>query len=81
MSITFRPETTSDHEAIGQVNRLAFGQGDEARLVDALRDGGYLRLSPVAEQAGQVVGNILFSNLPILTDAGTAPAVSGAGVR
>jgi putative acetyltransferase len=71
-----RTETTADHEAIRQVNRLAFGQGAEARLVDALRSGGYVRLSLVAENAGQVVGHILFSDLPITTEAGTVPALA-----
>src|SRR6476646_10378644 len=40
MNILIRPETSADHDAIRHVNRLAFGQGDEARLVDAVRDGG-----------------------------------------
>jgi putative acetyltransferase len=71
-----RPEVAADHEAIGHVNRLAFGQDVEARLVDALRDGGYLRVSLVAEQGEQVVGHILFSELPIITDAGTIPALA-----
>ena len=38
--------------------------------------GGYLRLSLVAERAGQVVGHILFSDLSIITDAGTVPALA-----
>jgi putative acetyltransferase len=71
-----RPEAAADHEAIRHVNRLAFGQDDEARLVDALRDSGYVRLSLVAEQAGQIVGHILFSDLPIITETGTVPALS-----
>jgi putative acetyltransferase len=74
--MTVRPETSADHEAIRHVNRLAFGQDDEARLVDALRNGGYARLSLLAEQGGQVVGHILFSDLPILTEAGTVPALA-----
>ena len=52
MSIIIRPESTADQEAIRHVNRLAFGQDGEARLVDALRDGGYVRVSLVAEQGG-----------------------------
>lgn len=71
-----RPEVPADHEAIRHVNRLAFGQDDEARLADALRDGGYLRVSLVAGQGGQVVGHILFSDLPILTHAGTISALA-----
>src|SRR6478735_1441522 len=76
MNILVRPETSADHDAIRHVNRLAFGQGDEARLVDALRDGGSVRVSLVAEAEGQVVGHVLFSDLPILTDGGTVPALS-----
>jgi putative acetyltransferase len=76
MSIIVRPESTADEDAIRHVNRLAFGQDEEARLVDALRDGGYVRVSLVAEQAGQIVGHILFSDLPIITRAGTVPALA-----
>jgi len=75
-TMLIRPETTADHEAIRQVNRLAFGQDAEARLVDALREGGYVRVSLVAEKEGQIVGHILFSDLPIITKAGTVPALA-----
>jgi putative acetyltransferase len=76
MNVVIRQETTTDLAAIRQVNRLAFGQDAEGRLVDALRDGGYVRVSLIAEQAGQVVGHILFSDLPIITKAGTVPALA-----
>jgi putative acetyltransferase len=76
MSVIIRPESTADQDAIRHVNRLAFGQDEEARLVDALRDGGYVRVSLVAEQAGRVVGHILFSDLPIITEAGTVAALA-----
>jgi putative acetyltransferase len=76
MNIPVRPEAATDHESIRHVNRLAFDQDDEARLVDALREGAYVRVSLVAEQAGQVVGHILFSDLPIITEGGTVPAVA-----
>ncbi len=71
-----RPETTADHDTIRHVNRLAFGHDEEARLVDALRDGGFTRVSLVAEQAGQIVGHVLFSDLPIRTGVGTVPALA-----
>jgi putative acetyltransferase len=73
---TIRAESDTDHEAIRHVNRLAFGQDDEARIVDALRNGGYSRLSLIAEVNSVVVGHILFSDLPILTDSGTVSALS-----
>jgi putative acetyltransferase len=62
-----RRETPADHEAVRHVNRLAFGQEVEGRLVDELREGGYARLSLVAEDNGQIVGHIMFSDLRIHT--------------
>jgi len=76
MDILIRPETAADLDAIRHVNRVAFGQEAEARLVDALRVGGCIRLSLVAEAADQIVGHILFSDLPILTGADTVPALA-----
>jgi putative acetyltransferase len=74
--VEIRLEQGDDLEAIREVNRRAFGQEDEARLVDALRDGRYARLSLVAEEGGQVVGHILFSDLPILTPADALHALA-----
>jgi putative acetyltransferase len=71
-----RPETSADHDGIRTVNRLAFGQDAEARLVDALRDGGYVRASLIAEKDQQVVGHVLFSHLAIVTEGGTVPALA-----
>jgi len=76
MSAVVRPETTEDQSAVRRVNRLAFGGDDEARLVDELRDSGYARASLVAEEGGQIVGYILFSQLPILTKGGIGEALS-----
>lgn len=75
-AVTVRDETAGDIEAVRSVNRLAFGQDDEAALVDALRDGGYVRASLVAEANGRVVGHILFGTLPIHTDGGAVPALA-----
>jgi putative acetyltransferase len=76
VSPLIRPETSADHEAIRHVNRLAFGQDDEAQLVDALRDQGYVRSSLVAEMSDQVVGHILFSELAIVTESLSVPALA-----
>jgi putative acetyltransferase len=65
-----REEKERDHAGVRRVNRLAFGQDEEADLVDQLRSGGYARLSLVAEDDGAVVGHILFSDLPIHTRDG-----------
>lgn len=76
MGVQVRAERPDDLAALREVNRQAFGQDDEARLVDALRDGGYARVSLVAQEGGRVVGHILFSDLPILTQAGTLHALA-----
>ncbi|HUR21613.1 MAG TPA: N-acetyltransferase [Vicinamibacterales bacterium] len=63
-----RPETTGDHEPIIRVNRLAFGGEEEARLVELIRRAGIVIASLVAEDdAGEIVGHILFSPATILT--------------
>ncbi len=64
--LRIRTEDAADRETIGQINRLAFGQDDEGRLVDALREGGFMRLSLVAEVDGQAMGHILFSAIRIV---------------
>lgn len=71
-----RPETPVDHAAIAEVNRLAFGQDAEAKLVDALHHGGYVRHSLVAEDGGEIVGHVLFSRLPIITATGVVEALA-----
>jgi putative acetyltransferase len=75
-AVAVRAEVPGDLDAIRSVNRLAFGQEDEAALVDALRDGGHVRASLVAEVDGRVVGHILFSELPIVTSTGMVPALA-----
>ncbi len=57
-----RPE---DAHAIRLVQEEAFGQSNEADLVDALRNRGALTLSLVALRENEVVGHILFSPVTI----------------
>jgi putative acetyltransferase len=76
LTIEIRPEADADRAAVWNVHRAAFPTEAEANLVDALRDGGYGRVSLAAEQAGLVVGHIFFSDLPIHTAAGTISALS-----
>jgi len=71
-----RLEAKQDVDAVRVVNRLAFGQDAEGRLVDRLRDEGYARVSLVAEVDGRIVGHILFSDVPIVTDGQVIPAVA-----
>jgi putative acetyltransferase len=76
MNHAIRAETPADAAAIRDINCQAFGQPAEADLVEALRAGGYPRLSLVAERDGRVVGHIMFSDLPIVAAAGTVPALA-----
>jgi len=74
--VEIRTETGADLAAVGEVNRLAFGREAEARLVDDLRDGGYARLSLVAEEEGRLVGHVMFSEAVIRTDGGEVGALA-----
>jgi putative acetyltransferase len=76
MKITIRSETAADQPAIWRVHGTAFGTAAEADLVDALRRGGYVTASLVAERDGQIVGHILFSRAPIVTPDGMVEAVA-----
>ena len=73
-----RPEQPDDYAAIDEVNRAAFGQEAEGRLVAAIRDadGFDPALSLVAIRDNRVVGHILFSPILIETDAGDVPALA-----
>ena len=67
MYVTIRPESIEDLPSIRHVNQAAFEGDAEADLVDALRDGGFVAVSIVAEVDGKVVGHILFSRITIVT--------------
>ena len=73
-----RPEKPQDCEAIRRVNQLAFGQEEEAMLVDALRrsDAFIPELSLVAEEEGVVVGHVLFTRVLIRNDTRALEALA-----
>ncbi|MSQ09458.1 MAG: N-acetyltransferase [Dehalococcoidia bacterium] len=72
---TVRAATPADASAIARVERAAFGQEDEARLVAALDAGGYTRISLVAEREGEVIGHVLLSELEFAAPSGPLPAL------
>lgn len=74
--IVVRGENAEDYRAIRVVNEAAFGQVDEADLVDALRNEGVVLASFVAQLEDQIVGHILFSRMGIETGAGVVSAVA-----
>lgn len=71
-----RPATAADHAAIRRVETAAFGRDDEAGMVEAARAEGATLVELVHEQAGEIVGHILFSRMtvtPARFIAGLAP--------
>ena len=76
MNVELRPEIPGDRRAIRHVNQAAFDGDTEADLVDALREGGFVEVSLVAESDGEIVGHILFSRVSVVTDAGPVNALS-----
>jgi putative acetyltransferase len=73
--IEIRDEQPGDIDAIREVNRQAFNQEQEGRIVDALRDQGGVLLSLVAVVHDVVVGHVMFSPLTVgpAVGAGLAP--------
>lgn len=63
--ISLREAEPGDYAAARRVLTRAFGQPDEADLVEALRAEGVVILELVAESDQQVAGHILYTELPI----------------
>jgi len=63
--IDVRPERPGDVAAVHAVNAAAFETDEEAGIVEALRAAHAVILSLVADDAGTVVGHILFSPVMI----------------
>ena len=75
-----RLENDQDHDAVRQVNQLAFGQKAEARLVDALRAGGFapvsspripsfVSISPNSSATTWACSNVLSIKANVISDA------------
>ena len=70
LDITIQKETASQFEDIYQVNRLAFNQDAEAKLVNSLRRNNNVfvpELSLTALLDGKIVGHILFTKITIVS--------------
>jgi len=67
MDILIRKEARKDYDDIFNLNKLAFGQEEESRLVNKIRNGNNFipELSLVAEKDGKIIGHILFSKIRI----------------
>jgi putative acetyltransferase len=84
-----RPEAQADHAAVHEINLAAFGGETEARLVALLREQARPVVSLVAEDAGIVIGHIMFSPVSLhgfrglmmgLAPMAVAPARQRAGI-
>jgi len=66
--LLIRKEQERDYRKIYIVNKLAFGQENESRLVERIRKGENFipDLSLVAEVGEKIVGHILFSKIEIV---------------
>ena len=67
--VSIRREMSKDINSIRHLNEQAFGQKEEAEIVDKLRNRGAVTLSLVAVQGDQIVGHILFS--PVTIESGS----------
>lgn len=76
--LNIRPETKKDFSKITEVNDSAFGQENEGRLVERLRETeNYIpELSLVAELDDEIVGHILFYPITIRSDTSKFQSLS-----
>jgi len=67
-NLLIRKEEKKDYKKIYIVNRLAFGQENESKLIEKIRKGGNFipDLSLVAKVDSKIVGHILFSKIKIV---------------
>ena len=71
--LIIRQETPNDFNEVYEVIQIAFGQDNEAKLVDALRRDPTVfipELSLVATDNNRIVGHILFTKIIIKDDKG-----------
>lgn len=74
--LTIRRETTEDIAAIRYINEQAFGQNEEAELVEKLRNRAALSLSLIAVQKNEIVGHIAFSPVVIESECSSFEAIT-----
>jgi len=74
--LIIRSETPGDEAAIRDINEEAFGQKEEAELIEKLRNRGVLALSLVAVQDNEVVGHIAFSPVKVESESSSFEAIS-----
>ena len=76
IAASIRPAEASERAAISAVVERAFGQRDEARLVELLVESADTVLELVALHEGRIVGHVLFSRLLVVNGDERFPGVS-----
>ena len=76
MNFTIRQEGKQDQDAVDRLHKSAFGGDLEAKLVSALREACFAKVSLVAAIQNEVVAHILFSSVAIRTASGSVDALS-----
>lgn len=69
--VIYRQETQDDFQEVFEINHKAFGQQNEAKLVNALRNNPNVfipELSIVAAKNNAIIGHILFTKINIKND-------------
>lgn len=74
--LIIRQETPEDVVSIYCVNQQAFGQENEPKLIEKLRNRGVLTISLVAIQDGEIVGHIAFSPVVIESESSNFEAIA-----
>jgi putative acetyltransferase len=74
--LAIRRETTEDIAAIRYINEQAFGQNEEAELVEKLRNRAALSLWLIAVQKNEIVGHIAFSPVVIESERSSFEAIT-----
>ncbi|MFX1521000.1 MAG: GNAT family N-acetyltransferase [Promethearchaeota archaeon] len=71
MEIRIRQEVKEDYKRVYEINKMAFGQENESKLIEKIRRGPNFvpELSLVAEKDNEIVGHILFSKMKIVGES------------
>lgn len=78
IDIVINKESTCDFDQVWNLNLLAFGRDDEARLVDELRNTGIPYISLIAKKNLEIIGHIMFTRV-VLTDYESNLNIMGLG--
>jgi len=74
--LIIRLETPEDKASIRHVNEEAFGQKEEAGIIEKLRNRGVLTISLVAVQDDRTVGHIAFSPVKVESERSSFEAIA-----